>query len=116
MCFVYLVVSTAYKAGASLVDYSVPLDASKQQARLCELCASKVRSRSPVDVAVRVSGVYISITSYSSPRRAIFTLLDSCVSSLRRGHANLLCIAPILTDDPRRESNPTQNHLRLSLF
>mgnify|MGYP003313157679 CR=1 FL=1 len=33
------------------------------------------------------------------------TLLDLCVSSLRRGHANLLCIVPILTDDPRRESN-----------
>jgi len=33
-----------------------------------------------------------------------FTLLDLCVSSLRRGHANLLCIVPILTDDPRRES------------
>ena len=28
-----------------------------------------------------------------------------CVSSLRRGHANLLCIVPILTDDPRRESS-----------
>ena len=27
------------------------------------------------------------------------------MSSLRRGHANLLCIVPILTDDPRRESN-----------
>jgi len=38
-----------------------------------------------------------------------FTLLDLCVSSLRRGHANLLCIVPILTDDPRRESyNPSQ--------
>ena len=33
------------------------------------------------------------------------TLLDLCVSSLRRGHANLLCIVPILSDDPRRESN-----------
>ena len=33
-----------------------------------------------------------------------YTLLDLCVSSLRRGHANLLCIVPILTDDPRRES------------
>ena len=30
-----------------------------------------------------------------------------CVSSLRRGHANLLCIVPILTDDPRRESDST---------
>ena len=36
----------------------------------------------------------------------LFTLLDLCVSSLRRGHANLLCIVPILTDDPRRESLP----------
>ena len=27
---------------------------------------------------------------------AIGTLLDLCVSSLRRGHANLLCIVPIL--------------------
>ena len=35
----------------------------------------------------------------------MFALLDLCVSSLRRGHANLLCIVPILTDDPRRESN-----------
>ena len=36
--------------------------------------------------------------------KKISTLLDLCVSSLRRGHANLLCIVPILTDDPRRES------------
>ena len=35
----------------------------------------------------------------------LFTLLDLCVSSLRRGHANLLCIVPSLTDDPRRESS-----------
>jgi len=35
----------------------------------------------------------------------MITLLDLCVSSLRRGHANLLCIVPILTDDPRRESS-----------
>ena len=34
------------------------------------------------------------------------TLLDVCVSSLRRGRANLLCIVPLLTDDPRRESKP----------
>ena len=38
-------------------------------------------------------------------RKKTITLLDLCVSSLRRGHANLLCIVPILTDDPRRESN-----------
>jgi hypothetical protein len=34
----------------------------------------------------------------------MFTIIDLCVSSLRRGHANLLCIVPMLTDDPRRES------------
>ena len=51
------------------------------------------------------------------------TLLDLCVSSLRRGHANLLCIVPILTDDPRRESRrhrqpcrtPCQGHVRRGL-
>ena len=32
------------------------------------------------------------------------TLLDLCVSSLRRGRVNLLCTVPTLTDDPRRES------------
>ena len=30
------------------------------------------------------------------------------MSSLRRGHANLLCIVPILSDDPRRESDVVQ--------
>ena len=37
-------------------------------------------------------------------QKKLFTLLDLCVSSLRRGHANLLCIVPILSDDPRRGS------------
>ena len=31
----------------------------------------------------------------------LFTLLDVCLSSLRRGHAKILSM---LTDDPRRES------------
>ena len=34
----------------------------------------------------------------------LLTLLDLRVSSLRKGHVNLLCLVPILTDDPRRES------------
>ena len=38
--------------------------------------------------------------------KKLVTLLDLCVSSLRRGHANLLCIVPILADEPRRESDP----------
>ena len=29
---------------------------------------------------------------------ALIPFLDLCVSSLREGHANLLCIVPILTD------------------
>ena len=32
--------------------------------------------------------------------------LDLCVSSLRRGHANLLCIVPILSDVPEGTSLP----------
>jgi len=29
----------------------------------------------------------------------VVSLLSLCMSSLRRGHANLLCIVPILSDD-----------------
>ena len=32
------------------------------------------------------------------------TLLDLCVSSLRVSHADLLCTAPIVTDDIRTDS------------
>jgi len=39
-----------------------------------------------------------------SNQKKLVTLLDLCVSSLRRGRANLLCIVPILSDDP--EGNP----------
>ena len=45
-----------------------------------------------------------TLAVHSENKKKLFTLLDLCVSSLRRGHANLLCIVPILTDDPRRES------------
>ena len=37
----------------------------------------------------------------------LLKLLDLCVAFLRRGHANLLCIVPNLTDAPRRESART---------
>ncbi len=38
--------------------------------------------------------------------KKLVTLLDLCVSSLRRGHANLLCIVPILTDgQPKQTQN-----------
>ena len=45
------------------------------------------------------------------------TLLDVSVSSLRRGHANLLCIVPILADDPRGVPHYWFTHLlKASLF
>ena len=49
-------------------------------------------------------------------QKKLFTLLDLCVSSLRRGHANLFCIVPILTDDPRRQSgkHACLKHTRLA--
>ena len=48
--------------------------------------------------------VVVVVVAVSLQNGGMFTLLDVCVSSLRRGHANLLCIVPNLTDDPRRES------------
>ena len=46
---------------------------------------------------------------------SLFTILDVCVSSLRRGHANIIFIVPSLTDDPRRESAAVRGfHLRAS--
>ena len=43
-------------------------------------------------------------TAERAAAKKLVTLLDLCVSSLRRGHANLLCIVPILTDDLLRGS------------
>jgi len=56
-------------------------------------------------------GLKYGMPSKELPKK-LFTLLDLCVSSLRRGHANLLCIVPILTDDPRRESETKLHFLR----
>ena len=41
-------------------------------------------------------GLKYGMPSKELPKK-LFTLLDLCVSSLRRGHANLLCIVPILS-------------------
>ena len=46
----------------------------------------------------------LSSEKFAERFKKLFTLLDLCVSSLRRGHANLLCIGPILTDGSRRTS------------
>ena len=51
------------------------------------------------------AGWNLLITWRARVKKKSVTLLDLCVSSLRRGRANLLCIVPILTDDLRRESD-----------
>ena len=49
--------------------------------------------------------IYIITCNYCClNKNNFFTILDVRVSSLRRGHAHIVCIVPILTDDPRRES------------
>ena len=45
----------------------------------------------------------------------LFTLLDVCVSSSRRGHANLLWIVPILTDGSRSESEMKTRFLHIDI-
>ena len=50
--------------------------------------------------------IYIERERYTQKfARCLFAVALLCVSSLRRGRANLLCLAPSLADDPRRESN-----------
>jgi len=44
---------------------------------------------------------YLDLWDKKIAKKNCDTLLDVSVSSLRRGHANLLCIVPILADDPR---------------
>ena len=63
--------------------------------------------RRPLEGAHRLTQIratYKLLTLLSLNHINLFTLLELCVSSLRRGHADLLRIVPILTDDPRRES------------
>ena len=69
----------------------------------CAACAAHLRSEKGC--------THLSCTSppcvrgaQCGERKKFGTLLDLCVSSLRRGHANLLCIVPIFADDPRRVS------------
>ena len=48
------------------------------------------------------SAKFCSIISCRKAQKFLEPFLDLCVSSLRRGHANLLCIVPILSDFVRR--------------
>ena len=83
----------------------------RARADLLKIPAAGYTYSGPSDALGRASAKPADAETASSFGRAfakvgkkLFTLLDLCVSSLRRGHANLLCIVPILTDDPRRES------------
>ena len=60
--------------------------------RLCQ--STEIVSRRNPPTVTQVAGLF----------EKLFTILDLCVSSLRRGHANLLCIVPIFSDSPRRGS------------
>ena len=66
-------------------------------------CCARPRRARPATDAGKLNQT--QVRDVRSRKKQLFALLDLCVSSLRRGHANLLCIVPILTDDPRRESN-----------
>ena len=43
---------------------------------------------------------HIALLFFFYQKKKKWYILDLCVSSLRRGHANLLCIVPIFTDGP----------------
>ena len=68
----------------------------------CRLCCGAAAGGAPQPGAPTATPACCKQRSRKTKK--LFTLLDLCVSSLRRGHANLLCIVPTLTDDPRRES------------
>ena len=53
----------------------------------------------------RLEAVSHHISTLGDLKKKLVTLLDLCVSSLRRGHANLLCIVPILTDGNLRRGS-----------
>ena len=47
--------------------------------------------------------IMVTLIPMPTPKTVCIIIVVLCVSSLRMGHANLLCIVPILTDDPHRE-------------
>jgi len=74
----------------------------------CIMKCSFTRALPPKGIPRATGKSPVSLALGGSPSAGLccphFTLLNLCASSLRRGHANLLCIVPNLTDDPRRES------------
>ena len=47
------------------------------------------------------------LATFGKKKKTLEPFLDLCVSSLRRGHANLLCIVPILSDVRRHDIGQT---------
>ena len=70
----------------------------------------EIKDKTQLDLCVsslRNLGVYRSFEvgmGGQKWKKKIGPFLDLCVSSLRRGHANLLCIVPILSDVPEGTS------------
>ena len=68
----------------------------------CAECfqVSIMRRSSTVPVRPKANGTqkcsFLNTHSTRNMHKKLVSLLDLCVSSLRRGHANLLCIVPIL--------------------
>ena len=57
-------------------------------------------------IIIIIVSIVINNMNTSNSLVVLFTILDLFVSSLRRGHANIIGIVPNIMDDPRRESRP----------
>lgn len=79
------------------------LAAAAQQTHLSPACANPTDRLDPTDRAAEVLDRLEARAQVRGGRgkKSIGPFLEQCVSSLRRGHANLLCIVPILTDAPK---------------
>ena len=102
-----------------------PVWCEKIRTSCCFFCFAKTSKKNLVHFSICAGAMLIfsvchpcaAASSASRAKKTWYTNL--CVSSLRRGHANLLCIVPILSDDPRRESGmvrKNQNFLLLLLL
>ena len=94
------------KARAAVGDDYVPDDTEEYMSERQQQKSSSSSSSSSSPAAAQQQQQQPSRGCIScGVAKNLVTLLDLCVSSLRRGHANLLCIVPILSDDLRGESN-----------
>ena len=78
--------------------------ASRQAFEAMEIAAPQRRDLAKMREDSRQASTPRHTYIQSRMSKKLVTLPDLRVSSLRRGHANLLCIVAILSDDPQRES------------